>query len=73
VARDPITAARELCLAFPGTEEVESRGSPNFRVAGKTFAIFALNHHGDGHVALWLDSYRQYALKRVLKALDAPG
>lgn len=56
MARDPITAARELCLAFPETEEVESRGSPNFRVAGKTFAILAVNHHGDGRVALWLDS-----------------
>lgn len=29
-----------------------SHGSPNFRVAGKTFATFTVNHHGDGRVAL---------------------
>ncbi|HEU4780849.1 MAG TPA: MmcQ/YjbR family DNA-binding protein [Steroidobacteraceae bacterium] len=54
-------AVRELCLAFPGAEEFESHGSPNFRARegarkGKVFAIFALNHHGDGHVALWLNT-----------------
>jgi predicted DNA-binding protein (MmcQ/YjbR family) len=48
-------AVRELCLAFPEAEEFESHGSPNFRARkGKVFAVFALNHHGDGHVALWL-------------------
>jgi predicted DNA-binding protein (MmcQ/YjbR family) len=31
-----------------------SHGSPNFRVRGKTFATYAVNHHGDGRVALWL-------------------
>ena len=50
-----------LCLAFPGVEEFESHGSPNFRARegtrkGKVFAVFALNHHGDGHVALWLNT-----------------
>jgi predicted DNA-binding protein (MmcQ/YjbR family) len=50
-------AVRELCLAFPEAEEFESHGSPNFRARkGKVFAIFALNHHGDGHVALWLNT-----------------
>lgn len=49
------TAVRELCLAFPEVEEFESHGSPNFRARkGKVFAIWALNHHGDGHVGLWL-------------------
>lgn len=48
-------AARELCLALPGVEEFESHGSPNFRAhKGKTFAAWLVNHHGDGHVALWL-------------------
>jgi hypothetical protein len=48
---------RELCLAFPEAEEFESHGSPNFRARkGKVFAVFALNHHGDGHVALWLNT-----------------
>ncbi|HTU66322.1 MAG TPA: MmcQ/YjbR family DNA-binding protein [Steroidobacteraceae bacterium] len=48
-------AVRELCLAFPDAEEFESHGSPNFRARkGKIFAAWALNHHGDGHVGLWL-------------------
>jgi predicted DNA-binding protein (MmcQ/YjbR family) len=50
-------AVRELLLAFPEAEEFESHGSPNFRARkGKVFAVFALNHHGDGHVALWLNT-----------------
>src|SRR5690348_2481315 len=49
------SAVRELCLAFPEVEEFESHGSPNFRARkGKVFAVWALNHHGDGHVGLWL-------------------
>jgi predicted DNA-binding protein (MmcQ/YjbR family) len=31
-----------------------SHGSPNFRVRGKTFATYVVNHHGDQRVALWL-------------------
>ena len=54
-------AVRALCLAFPGAEEFESHGAPNYRARqgtkkGKVFAVFALNHHGDGHVALWLNT-----------------
>lgn len=50
-------AVRELCLSFPDAEEIESHGSPNFRARkGKIFAVFSLNHHGDGHVALWLNT-----------------
>src|SRR5690349_2113411 len=54
-------AVRELCLAFPGAEEFESHGSPNYRARlgtrkCKVFAVWALNHHGDGHVALWLNT-----------------
>ena len=50
-------AVRELCLAFPEAEEFESHGSPNYRSKkGKVFAVWALNHHGDGHVGLWLNT-----------------
>ncbi len=45
-------AVRELCLGFPDTEEVLSHGHPNFKVGGKAFATFTVNHHGDGRVAL---------------------
>ena len=48
-------ALRQLNLAFPEVEEITSHGAPNFRVrGGKTFATYALNHHGDGRIALWL-------------------
>jgi predicted DNA-binding protein (MmcQ/YjbR family) len=46
---------RELCLSYPEVEEFTSHGSPNYRAKkGTVFAVFALNHHGDGHVALLL-------------------
>ena len=55
--KDISAAVREICLSFPETVEVESHGSPDFRVKeGKTFATYAINHHGDGHLALWLRS-----------------
>jgi hypothetical protein len=48
---------RKLCLAFPEAEELTSHGMPNYRVRGKKiFATFAMNHHGDGRIALWLNT-----------------
>src|ERR1700738_794349 len=55
MAKDINEAVREVCLSFPEAEEFLSHGSPNFRVRGKTFASFVVNHHGDGRVALWLN------------------
>ena len=55
MARDIHQAVRELCLWLPQAEEFVSHGSPNFKVGGKTFAAYAVNHHGDGRVALWLN------------------
>jgi predicted DNA-binding protein (MmcQ/YjbR family) len=49
-------AVRKVCLSFPEAEEVQSHGSPDFRVRGKTFATYVINHHGDGRVALWLNA-----------------
>jgi len=49
-------AVRALCLAFPHSEMVISHGAPNFRVrGGRIFATYAVNHHGDGRIALWLN------------------
>jgi predicted DNA-binding protein (MmcQ/YjbR family) len=56
MAKDISKAVREVCLSFPEAEEVLSHGSPNFRVRGKTFATYVVNHHGDGRIALWLNS-----------------
>ncbi len=83
-------AIRDLMAALPEVVEVESHGSPTFRVAGKQFASYTVNFHGDGRVALWLQappgaqfgspawkvdellltSYRHFALKRMLNALE---
>jgi hypothetical protein len=56
VARTVNEAVREVCLSFPEVEEVVSHGFPDFRVRGKTFASYVVNHHGDGRVALWLNA-----------------
>ena len=50
-------AVRGLCLALPDVEAFLSHGMPNFRRRkGKVFATLALNHHGDGRIALWLNT-----------------
>ncbi len=54
MARTIPQAVRELCLAFPEAEETTSHGKPDYKVRGKSFAYFTINHHGDGRVALWL-------------------
>ncbi|HKE95898.1 MAG TPA: MmcQ/YjbR family DNA-binding protein, partial [Povalibacter sp.] len=56
MAKDINGAVREVCLWLPEAEEFMSHGSPNFRVRGKTFAAYCVNHHGDGRVALWLNA-----------------
>ena len=56
MTRNTSDAVRELCLAFPETEEKQSHGMSNFRVCGKTFVTYAINVHGDGRVALWLEA-----------------
>ncbi|HEU4653154.1 MAG TPA: MmcQ/YjbR family DNA-binding protein [Steroidobacteraceae bacterium] len=55
-AKDISQAVREVCLWFPESEEVVSHGAPDFRVRGKTFATYMINHHGDGRVSLWLNA-----------------
>ncbi|MBP6017144.1 MAG: MmcQ/YjbR family DNA-binding protein [Candidatus Promineofilum sp.] len=49
-----IELVRQLCLALPETSERLSHGEPTFFVHKKVFVMFADNHHGDGHVAVWL-------------------
>lgn len=43
---------RQAALALPETEERLSHGQPTFFVAGKQFAQFRDNHHGDGRTAV---------------------
>lgn len=65
----PVDAAlariREICFAFPGTEEKLSHGAPAFFIRGKMFVSFADDHHGDGRVALWCRSTKSEQQRRV--------
>lgn len=41
-------------MALSGTTEKLSHGEPTFFVTKKVYAMFADNHHNDGHIAVWL-------------------
>lgn len=43
---------RTAALELPQTEERTSHGQPTFFVAGKQFAQFRDNHHGDGRTVV---------------------
>lgn len=47
---------RRMCATLPGVSEKISHGTPTFFVEKDkgVFAMFADNHHQDGHLALWL-------------------
>jgi hypothetical protein len=45
---DPLDRVRAAALDLPETEQKLSHGQPTFFVAGKQFAQFRDNHHGDG-------------------------
>src|SRR5690349_2723457 len=45
---DALDRVRATALELPETEERLSHGQPSFFVAGKQFAQFRDNHHGDG-------------------------
>ena len=49
-----LKVVREICAAFPQTNERLSHGSPTFFLRDKkTFANFHADHHGDGRTAIW--------------------
>ena len=45
---------RLICSSIHGTIEKISHGEPTFFTPKRVFAMFANNHHGDGHVAVWV-------------------
>jgi hypothetical protein len=49
---DPLLKVRQAALQLPETEERMSHGQPTFFVAGKQFAQFRNNHHGDGKIVV---------------------
>ncbi|MCY3821205.1 MAG: MmcQ/YjbR family DNA-binding protein [Gammaproteobacteria bacterium] len=54
MAKDIKAAVREICLSFPEVEERMGHGMPDYKVRGRSFATLAINHHGDGRIALWI-------------------
>jgi hypothetical protein len=51
---EQLRRVRRLCGALPQTEEKLSHGEPTFFVGKKVYVMFANNHHGDGHIAVWI-------------------
>ena len=49
---DQLDRIRAAALELPETEERASHGQPTFFVAGKQFAQFRENHHGDGKIVV---------------------
>ena len=45
---EALDRVRAVACQMPGVEERTSHGQPTFFVAGKQFAQFRDNHHGDG-------------------------
>lgn len=54
MSRDQLERVRRLCLAMPEATERLSHGEPTFFVRKKVFVMYADNHHGDGHLAVWV-------------------
>ena len=66
---------RDIMAGLPGVEEFVSHGFPTFRVRGKIFGTYTINHHGDGRVALNLVAPRgaqQALVKMMPKAYFVP-
>jgi hypothetical protein len=49
---DALNRVRQAALQLPETEERLSHGQPTFFVAGKQFAQFRKDHHGDGRTVV---------------------
>ena len=45
---------RRICNSIPGTVEKISHAAPTFFTPERVYVMFANNHHGDGHVAVWI-------------------
>jgi hypothetical protein len=54
LSEEQIERVRRICLALPEAAERLSHGEPTFFVGKRVFCMFANNHHGDGHIAVWL-------------------
>jgi hypothetical protein len=53
-AEEHLRRVRRICLSLPQVTEKISHGEPTFFVKKRVFTMFANNHHGDGHIAVWI-------------------
>ncbi len=53
-AGNQLARVRRICLSIPGAVERISHGEPTFFTPKRVFAMFADNHHADGHIAVWV-------------------
>jgi hypothetical protein len=53
-SEEHLKRVRRICESLPETTEKLSHGEPTFFVRKKVYAMFANNHHDDGHVAVWI-------------------
>jgi hypothetical protein len=51
---EQIARVRRICASIPESSEKLSHGEPTFFVRKRVFAMFANNHHNDGHIAIWM-------------------
>jgi len=65
---DPLSKIREAALVLPDSTERLSHGQPTFFVAGKQFAQFRDDHHGDGRTVVCV---RVSSLDEQAMLLDA--
>ncbi len=49
-----IKRVRSACERLAGTTEKLSHGQPTFFINKRVYASLAVNHHSDGHVAIWI-------------------
>jgi hypothetical protein len=53
-SEEHLRRVRRICAGLPETTERLSHGAPTFFVRKKVYAMFVNNHHGDGHIAVWI-------------------
>lgn len=54
LGEEHLQRVRRICATLPGTTERLSHGEPTFFAKKKVYAMFANNHHHDGHIAVWI-------------------
>ena len=59
---------REIALALPDTEERPSHGQPTFFAAGRMFAQFRHDHHGDGRTIVAVKTAEAEEARMLIEA-----